>query len=172
MIIKKSLNIKIKKIKILALDFDGVLTDGFVYVDQNGIEMIRCSRRDTLGFEALRKKGIEIVVISKEKNPVVEVRCKKMQVKCWTGINSGEDKLFILKKIIKKSGLNPENVCYIGDDINDLTCIKYVGLGVTVSDGNEKNKKAADYITKRKGGDHAVREVCDIILDAMENRCY
>jgi 3-deoxy-D-manno-octulosonate 8-phosphate phosphatase (KDO 8-P phosphatase) len=167
MMIKKDLDIKIKKIKLLALDFDGVLTDGFVYVDQMGREMVRCSRRDTLGLGMLKNKGIEVVVISKEKNSVVKARCKKMQIKCWAGVDSGNNKLFILKKIVKKLGLNPDNVCYVGDDVNDLFCIKYAGFGVTVADGDKKNKKEADYITKRKGGEHAVREICNLILSII-----
>lgn len=167
MMTKKDLNIKIKKIKILALDFDGVFTDGFVYTNQNGGEMVRCSRKDTLGLEALKKKGIEAIVISKEKNSVVKARCKKMQIRCWTGIDSGENKLSILKKVVEGLGLNSNNVCYIGDDINDLPCIKYAGFGVTVADGNEKNKKEANYITKKRGGDHAVREICDLILSII-----
>ena len=171
MTIKKDLYIKIKKIKLLALDFDGVLTDGFVYVDQRGREIVCCSRRDTLGLGMLKNKGIEVIVISKEKNPVVGVRCKKMQIKYWTGVDSGENKLSILKKVMERLGLNPNNVCYVGDDINDLLCIKYAGFGVTVADGNEKNKKEADYITKRKGGKHAVREICDFILSVIGNDC-
>lgn len=155
---------KINKIKILVLDFDGVLTDGFVYTDQDGKEMVRCSRRDTLGFEMLRERGIDVFVISKETNPVVESRCKKMRVRCWTGVDSADDKLNILKRLVRELNLKPENVCYVGDDVNDLACMEYAGVGMTVADGNRKNKKIAAYVTNKNGGDHAVREICDLIL--------
>lgn len=157
---------KIRKIKLLALDFDGVLTDGFVYVDKFGLESVRCSRRDSLGIEMLKNNGIEVVVISKEKNPVVSARCKKMNIKCWHGIYDGGGKLIILKTICKKMKLLPEEICYVGDDVNDLPCLDFAGAAITVADGNDKNKKVADYITKRKGGDHAVREICDLILES------
>ena len=149
------------QIKMMVCDFDGVMTDNRVIVDENGKESVICNRADYLGIELLKKKGIEVIVISKEKNKVVKARCNKLEIPCIQGIN---DKLSILKNEIMKKNLMPENVCFIGNDINDIDCIKYVGLGIAVNDSYPEVKEVATIITKKKGGEGAVREVADIIL--------
>lgn len=154
-------DLSFSKIKLLALDFDGVLTDNTVIVDENGKESVICNRRDSLGIELLKKRGIDVIVISKETNKVVKVRCSKLKISCVFGV---DEKLSILKKEIEKRGLAPKEVCYIGNDINDLDCIKYVGLGVAVNDAFSQVKKKADLVTKRNGGEGAVREVIDKIF--------
>ena len=148
-------------IKLLALDFDGVLTNNKVIVDENGKESVICNRSDGLGIDLLRKKGIEIIVISKESNKVVNARCEKLKILCITGI---DEKLSILKKEIEKRNLSPDEVCFIGNDVNDIECIKYVGLGVAVNNAYQEVKNIADYVTQNNGGDGAVREVIDKIL--------
>ena len=117
----------------------------------------------------LKKEGIETVVISKEKNPVVQARCNKLKIECWQGI---DDKETIFLREIEKRNLGLENVCFIGNDITDLECIKKAGLGVAVADSEEPVLNIADYITKRKGGKGAVRELCNLILKSknMEDR--
>ncbi len=160
--------IKFKKIKLLALDFDGVLTDGAVYIFQDGREVVRCSRKDGLGIELLKKAGILVGIISKETNPVVRARAKKLGVPCWQGVKDGKGKLAILKKLAVIHALSREEIAYMGDDINDLEALEYAGLAITVFDGHAKVKKVADYITRAKGGDHAVREVAECILEAHE----
>ena len=148
-------------IKLLAMDFDGVLTNNKVIVDENGKESVVCNRSDGLGIDLLKKKGIDIVVISKETNKVIKARCDKLKINCNQGI---DDKITILKKEIKKRNLKAEEVCFIGNDVNDIECIKYVGLGVAVNDAYPKVKKIADIITKKNGGEGAVREIIDKIL--------
>jgi len=148
-------------IKLLALDFDGVLTNNKVIVDENGKESVICNRSDSLGIDLLKKKGIDVVVISKESNIVVKARCDKLKIFCVQGI---DDKISILKKEIKKRGLQSEEVCFIGNDVNDIECIKYVGLGVAVNDAFSDVKKAAKIVTKKNGGEGAVREIIDNIL--------
>ena len=162
----KKLLDKLKKIKLLALDFDGVLTDGYVYINQQGEETVRCSRKDSLGTNILQAIGIYVVVISKEVNPIVEMRCKKMKVDCYYGVQDGKDKLSILKFYALERTISLDEIVYIGDDVNDIECIQAVGVGVTVADGHPDCKAIADYIMKRRGGEHAVREVCDLILKA------
>lgn len=152
---------KFKKIKLLILDFDGVMTDNRVLVSEDGKESVFCSRSDGLGIEMLKKAGIEIIVISKEKNKVVKTRCKKLKIKYLKGIN---DKYALFLKEIKKKKLKLENVCFIGNDINDLDCIKSAGIGVAVNGSYKPALKVADHITKKRGGDGAVREVIDLIL--------
>jgi len=148
-------------IKLLAMDFDGVLTNNKVIVDENGKESVVCNRSDSLGIDLLKKQGIDIVVISKETNKVVKARCKKLKINCNSGI---DDKISILKKEIESRNLKAKDVCFIGNDINDIECIKYAGLGIAVNDAYPDVKKAADFITKKNGGEGAVREIIDKIL--------
>jgi len=147
-------------IKLLVLDFDGVMTDGFVYVDQEGRESVRCSRRDGLGLGFLAERGVKAVVISKEKNGVVAARCRKLGVECFSGI---DDKPTLFKELLAREGVAPERVCFVGDDVTDVECLGLAGIGVTVADGVPAAKDAADHVTRAKGGDHAVREICDLI---------
>lgn len=155
-----------KKIKILALDFDGTLTDGFVYVDQKGNEMVRCSRRDSLGTNMLQKRGIFVVIISKEKNPVVKLRAKKMGVDCFSGVATGDDKLSMLSAYAAKKKVLLSHVAYVGDDVNDLAVLKRVGFPMSVANADPSVKKVSLFISSRDGGNHAVREICDNILKA------
>ncbi|MBF0205424.1 MAG: HAD hydrolase family protein [Oligoflexia bacterium] len=159
---------KLKKVKLLALDFDGTLTNGKVYVNQYGEETVCCSKKDSLGTNMLQKAGIQVVVLSKETNPVVKARCKKIRVSCYSGANTGNDKLKILKQFMLKNGITSKEVVFMGDDVNDLLCLEFAGIAATVADGNKACKKLAHIITKKSGGDHAVREVCDLILKAKK----
>lgn len=152
-----------KKVSLLVSDFDGVMTDGFVLVDQDGKESVRCSRRDGLGVALLAERGIKTVVISKERNGVVAARCAKLRIECFSGI---DDKIQLLKKLLEEKGVEPERVCYVGDDVTDIDCIRFAGIGVAVADALPAAKKAADYVTRANGGSHALREVCDLIRNA------
>jgi len=152
---------KFKEIKLLVTDFDGVHTDNRVLVSEDGKESIFCDRADGLGIEMLKKKGIEVFVISKEKNKVIQARCDKLKIDCWHGI---DDKITLFKKEVGKRGVSLENVCFIGNDINDLECIEIAGIGVAVADSYPQVLEIANYITKAKGGHGAIREICDLIL--------
>lgn len=156
------MNINFSSIKMLVCDFDGVMTNNKVILDENGKESVTCNRGDGFGIELIKKKGINVFVLSKEKNKVVESRCEKLQISCIQGIDEKKD-LFIEE--IKKKKVPIEKVCYIGNDINDIECIKEAGIGVAVADSNLKVIEAADFVTKKKGGEGAVREVCDLILE-------
>ncbi len=157
----KRINKEFKKIKLLVLDFDGVMTDNRVLVSEDGKESVFCDRGDGLGIEMLKKKRIEVVVISKEKNKVVQVRCNKLKIECWQGIDK-KYKLFLEE--VKKRNLKLKSVSFVGNDITDLECIKKAGIGVAVADSHKEVLKVADYITKKKGGKGAVREIADLIL--------
>lgn len=159
------LSTRLRQLKLVAFDFDGVFTDGKVIVDQDGRESVVCSRKDTLQFPELRKRGVDLVVISKERNPVVAQRCEKMKMECLQGV---DDKLAAFERLLLSNGLTPDQAAFVGDDINDLECLKFAGLAFTVADGRAECKAVADYVTSRRGGDHAVREVCDLIIDCLK----
>lgn len=149
-------------VKLLVLDFDGVLTDNRVYVDQNGIEMVSCWRSDGIGLKRVNEIGVKTLVISSEINHVVEKRCAKLGIDCIAGVR---DKLPVLKRVIREQNLSPLNVCYVGNDLPDLGCLKYVGHPVAVEGSVKEILAAAKYITKREGGAGAVREICDLIYN-------
>lgn len=151
------------EIKLLVLDFDGVLTDNKVYVDENGREMVCCSREDSLGLAMLREKGVEVLVLSTEKNPVVQSRCAKLNIGCIQGIGN---KQIVLKREIEKRLLSQRNVCYVGNDVNDLGGLNEAGMPCAVNNSPAEVQQAACYVTKKRGGEGAVREVCEQILIA------
>ena len=151
-----------KTVKLLALDFDGVLTDDRVTVDQNGVEAVRCDRADGMGLRLLReKKDIDVVVISSEMNPVVARRCEKLNIPCIHGTLKKAD---ILRDYIAKKGIDPAEVIYVGNDLNDLPCFPIAGCAVCPADANEQVKNEADIILTRSGGEGAVRELCDLLI--------
>ncbi len=155
--------LKLESIKTLVLDFDGVFTDNKVYINQKGEEMVMCDRGDGMGLELLRKKtNIDILVLSKETNPVVSARCRKLNIECYQSI---ENKIELLKKIINKKGQNLQETCYVGNDINDSECLKAVGIPTVVSDAHSSVIPLAKLVLRKKGGHGAIRELCDMILD-------
>jgi YrbI family 3-deoxy-D-manno-octulosonate 8-phosphate phosphatase len=152
-----------RPIRMLALDFDGVMTDNLVAVDENGTESVRCSRADGMGIAELKRHGIEAVVISTERNPVVAARCRKLGIACVQGL---EDKLSALRKAAAERGLEPHEVAYVGNDRNDLECMGWAGTPIAVSDAIGEVRRLAKFVASRPGGRGAVREVCDLIIQA------
>jgi N-acylneuraminate cytidylyltransferase len=151
----------VSKIKLLVLDFDGVLTDNRVIVGQDGHEAVVCSRGDGLGIEMVRAAGVEVVVISKEKNPVVAARCRKLAVECIQGC---DEKLAALIEKAGRGGLKRDEIAYVGNDINDLECLRWVGLPVAVCDAAPEVLAIAKLATTKPGGFGAVREICDLLV--------
>lgn len=148
-------------IKLAIFDFDGVFTDNTVYVNEKGEETVRCWRGDGLGLTRLKNAAVKIWVISTEKNTVVLRRCKKLSIPCKTGVI---DKAITLKNLAKNLKIPLANTTYVANDINDIECLKIVGLPIVVRDSEDEAKKAARFQTKRTGGYGAVREVCDWIV--------
>ena len=148
-------------VSALFLDFDGVLTDNRVWTDQDGRETVSASRGDGFGIEMLKKAGIEVIVISKERNPVVAARCKKMRVPYLQGV---DDKEGILKREQAKRKLDSSQTIFVGNDLNDLPVFPLVGWGVAVSDAMPEVLAQADFVLSKRGGHGAVRELCDLIL--------
>lgn len=154
----------IPKIKLVAFDFDGVFTDNSVYVFQDGTEAVMCSRSDGLGLSALKKRGIETIIISTETNPVVSARSKKLKIAC---IQSCDDKLAELKMAVKEIDGTLDEVAFVGNDVNDLECLSNVALPIVTQDAHPDVIPAGLYRTFNCGGHGAVREVCDIFCNYL-----
>ena len=150
----------------MVLDFDGVLTDNRVLVGEDGSEAVFCHRGDGMGLELLRRSGIDAVVLSKERNPVVGARCRKLALDCHQG---EDDKIRKLAEICSERSLTSSQVAYVGNDVNDLECMRWAGVGVAVADAMPSVIAIADLVTERRGGFGAVRELCDLLIDTCEN---
>lgn len=150
-----------EKVDLVVFDFDGVMTDNRVWVDENGREMVAAYRSDSMGINQLRKAGILSIVISTEVNPVVAARCRKMKIPVDQGV---EDKAALLKNILAERQLDPQRVIYVGNDINDLPCFPLVACALAVADAQPAVLRQADIVLGRRGGYGAVREVCDLLL--------
>lgn len=163
MTIPASIQSDLGAIRILVLDFDGVMTDNSVITRQDGQESVVCSRSDGLGIGMVRDAGVEVVVISMEENPVVKARCDKLKIECTHG---HKHKLPVLAALLERKGIHPRHAMYVGNDVNDIPCLGHVGLGVAVADAHEAVFRHARVVTKKPGGRGAVREVVDWLLDA------
>jgi 3-deoxy-D-manno-octulosonate 8-phosphate phosphatase (KDO 8-P phosphatase) len=153
------------KIRMLVLDVDGVLTDGKLYFDHAGNEMKAFNTRDGLGMKALQRCGIEVAVITGRKSEAVTQRMAQLDVKHL--YQGREDKLNAFLHLLEATGLDAQQICFAGDDWIDLPVLMRVGLAVSVADAEDRVKEQAHWITDRKGGDGAVREICNLILAAQ-----
>ena len=154
---------KVKNIKIVLTDVDGTLTDGGMYYSSKGDTMKKFHVRDGMAVNILKRNGIFTVLITKEKSDIVKQWAKKMNVrKTHQGIINKEK---ILPRICKEYHVKPEQIVYIGDDINDINLMKMVGLSVAPADAWKKTRRVADFVTKAIGGNGVLREVTDLILE-------
>ena len=149
------------RIGALILDFDGVLTDNRVMVTSDGREGVLCNRSDGLGLGELRDAGLPMLILSKERDPVVDVRARKLGIESITG---ADDKLAVLKKWLAERGIDPADVVYVGNDVNDLGCLRLAGCGLVVADAHPLARHAARGVLTHAGGQGAVREVSEMIL--------
>lgn len=152
-------------VKLLVCDIDGVFSDGRIYMGNNGEELKTFHTRDGFGVKALRSAGIEVAVITGRNSRIVENRFKALGV---PHIYQGqEDKRIAFNELLQQLALTPAEVAYIGDDIPDLALIEACGLGVAVADAHPLVAEAANYVTRIKGGEGAVRELCDLLLQSQ-----
>lgn len=149
----------IRRIRLIAFDFDGVFTDNKVYVFEDGSEAVRCSRSDGIGLQKLKNAGIEAVIISTEANPVVSARASKLKIRC---VQNCQNKRSVLQQIADEKKISLDQVAFVGNDINDLSCLACVALPIVVQDAHRDVLATARYQTKRPGGLGAVREICDL----------
>jgi YrbI family 3-deoxy-D-manno-octulosonate 8-phosphate phosphatase len=148
------------RLDLVVFDFDGVMTDNSVVVSE-GKEAVIANRGDGLGIEMMRNAGMRMLVLSKERNPVVAARCEKLKLPCIQGI---DDKVSELRRLFADEGIDPARTVYVGNDVNDLGPMGEVGLPVAVADAEAPVRAAARLVLSRAGGRGAVRELCDMVL--------
>lgn len=158
---------RLQAIRAIVTDFDGVLTDNKVLVDQNGVESVICSRGDGWGIDLLKKAGFPIACISTETNPVVTARCRKLNIPC---IQGQTDKLSALQHFLTEHNLPAEACLYIGNDTNDAPCLRHAGIAVVPQDAAIEVKNLADWITEARGGDGVLREIAGRLLEAARGK--
>ncbi|MCL4490932.1 MAG: 3-deoxy-manno-octulosonate-8-phosphatase KdsC [Nitrospirae bacterium] len=161
---KKQIEQIAKGIKLLALDVDGVLTDGGITLDNDGNELKTFHVRDGHGIKMLQKAGLQVALITGRDSKVVDRRARELGIK--EVYQKCHDKRIAYKHLIEKLGVSDEEVAYIGDDIVDIPLFRKVGLAVAVADATDETKDEAMLVTKSRGGRGAVREICDLILKA------
>jgi 3-deoxy-D-manno-octulosonate 8-phosphate phosphatase (KDO 8-P phosphatase) len=157
---------KIRRVKLLILDVDGVLTDGRIIIDDAGVESKNFDVKDGHGLKIIMRCGIDVVLLTGRRSQVVERRAADLGIaEVHQGIGN---KLEALAEILQRRNLASEETAYAGDDIVDVPLLKRVGFAVAVADAVPEVRQVADYITGCKGGRGAVRELCEVILQAQE----
>jgi len=162
--IPTALNKKLKSVKLFLCDVDGVLTDGTVYMG-GGVETKRFHIRDGLGLKFLQLYGIPVGWVSRRPSSATEQRAKDLKIDFVVQHDGG--KIEGVEKILRQTGKDWADVCYVGDDIVDIAVLNRVGLAVAVGDAVAETKQAADYVTKAHGGNGAIREIVEMILKAQ-----
>lgn len=162
---KVELEKKLKEIKLIVYDFDGVMTDNKVMVDQNGVESVMVSRGDGYGVSQIKKLGIEQGIISTEQNPVVARRAEKLKINV---IHDVQDKGTIFRNYVAERGLSMEEVMYIGNDLNDYEAIMQAGIKGAPKDAEEEILTIADWVSSKNGGDGVIRELYRLLTKVRE----
>ncbi len=163
----ESLTASLQKIKLLALDVDGVLTDGSIYISPAGEVFKGFNAKDGMGISCALRSGLQIAVITGRQSPIVERRCEELGI---TLLQQGvKDKRLALQQMAQKLGLVREEIAYMGDDLNDIPAFKASGLNLVPADAAIEVMAVADIITKASGGRGAVREAITMILAAQDN---
>lgn len=156
---------KAAQIRLLALDVDGVLTDGRLYFAEDGQELKTFDTQDGHGIKMLMQAGVQVAIITGRNTQLVARRAKNLGVKHL--MQGREDKLVALRELTTELGVALEHIAYVGDDWPDLPALRAAGLGVAVANAHQELRTHADYTTRLEGGRGAVREVCDLILKAQ-----
>jgi len=164
--VSKELAEKLRRVKILLLDADGVMTNGKLYFSNSGEITMRFDVRDGSGIRYLSLGGIQTGIITGKRNNAVAHRARDLHISIVH--RNVENKVASLNDILKQENLLPEEVAFVGDDLLDLSIMAKVGVSVAVADAAPEVREAADYVTQNRGGDGAVREVCEMILKAQD----
>jgi 3-deoxy-D-manno-octulosonate 8-phosphate phosphatase (KDO 8-P phosphatase) len=163
--VKTSIKEKLKGIKLLILDVDGVMTDGRIIMDDQGREIKNFNVRDGHGIKILQRYGIKVAILTGRKSKAVEYRAKDLEIK--DVYQNAFNKKEVLGRILEKHKLSASAVAFLGDDIVDVPVLKSVGFSAAVADAIDVVKKSVNYVTRHKGGQGAVREICEMILEAQ-----
>ena len=163
----ETLTASLQKIKLHALDVDGVLTDGTIYISPAGEVFKGFNAKDGMGISCALRNNLQIAVITGRQSPIVERRCEELGIKLF--MQGVKDKRLALQKMAQELGLTREEIAYMGDDLNDIPAFKASGLNFVPADGSIEVLAVADIITKAKGGRGAVREAITMILAAQDN---
>ena len=157
-----------REIRLFATDVDGVLTDAGMYYSESGDEWKKFNTRDGMGIKLLQKAGLVTAIVTQERTRLVARRAEKLAIpELHQGVM---DKLSVIRDMAMRHGLSLRQVAYIGDDINDIEALKAVGLSASPADGLPQVVGIVDYVCRQQGGEGAVREIAEMILDAQENR--
>jgi 3-deoxy-D-manno-octulosonate 8-phosphate phosphatase (KDO 8-P phosphatase) len=156
---------RIQQVQLILSDVDGVLTDGGIEFDNQGIETKKFHVRDGLGIKAWKQSGLQFGIITARSSHIVKLRMAELGVDIVR--QGSDDKLPVAIKIIEELGLEAQHVCYVGDDLSDLRLMQYVGLAASVSDGAPEVRNAAHITTKATGGNGAIRELVETILKSQ-----
>ena len=154
-----------QRIRLLLMDCDGVLTDGRLWLTSDGDEQKAFHARDGQGISLLHRAGLQTGIITGRTSSAVDRRAQDLKMSYVR--QYAKDKIKALEEILAEAGVTTDECAYIGDDVGDIPVMRRVGLAVAVSDAVEETKQAAQYITALKGGQGAVREVCDLVLKAQ-----
>lgn len=155
---------KAEPIQLLLLDVDGVLTDGSLIYSENGVESKMFNTQDGLGIRLVQKGGVDVGIITARKSPMVQKRGEELDMKYIC--QGAKTKLDAFKNIIDQAGIKPYQVCYMGDDLIDLSVLTRVGLAACPANAVDEVKEICHFITDRAGGSGAVRQTCELILRA------
>jgi YrbI family 3-deoxy-D-manno-octulosonate 8-phosphate phosphatase len=158
---------RLRAVDLLIFDFDGVFTNNQVLVMEDGREGVLCDRSDGLGVGMLRDAGLAMIVVSAETNPVVSRRCEKLRIPCVQG---EKDKVAMLTRVLAEHRVDATRAAYVGNDVNDIPCMRRVGLAIAVADAWPEVLREAHLVTTRVGGRGAVREVCDWFVAARREQ--
>lgn len=155
---------RLARIRLLALDVDGVLTDGRLYFSAQGDELKAFNILDGLGLKQVRDDGVEVALITGRTSPLTQRRAEDLGLRHL--LQGREDKRIALEELMGRIGLSADEVAYMGDDLPDLPAIRFAGVGLTVPNAHRVVREHADWCTTARGGEGAVREVCDLILES------
>jgi 3-deoxy-D-manno-octulosonate 8-phosphate phosphatase (KDO 8-P phosphatase) len=155
-----------RRVRLLCVDVDGVLTDAGMYYGPDGEVLKKFNTRDGMGLARVREAGVAVAIISGEDSAIIHARAAKLKIDdvyC-----DAANKRAAIDALCDKHGLALDQVAFIGDDLNDLSGLESVGLACAVADAAEPVQAVAHYVTQRRGGDGAVREVCELLISAKQ----
>jgi len=161
-----SLDEKLRLIELLVFDVDGTLTDGGTYYSDMGVALKRFNIRDGMGIVLLHKAGIKTAIITSEQTELVKKRAETLKIDKI--IQGSRNKYASLSLLSNELDISLEQIAYIGDDVNDLHCLQKVGFSMAPSDAHDLIRNEVDYVSKYKGGNGAVRELCDLVLESKQ----